>query len=157
MPVMKQSACQRSRSTEAVLPEPNPNPLGAADRGEYRESAGDVRSKRLFEWLIGPGCWRSFGRAGRRFQYSSCPLAAPGILYKRASRVRHRTIGILRYRGLLYPPFRKEHARDRVPLLAWPRWAGVGPAFRPAPAHGAVWRIPARKIDTPSQPVVFQA
>jgi hypothetical protein len=34
------------------------------------------------------------------------------------SRVRHQTIGILRCRGLLYRPFRKEHARDWMLLLA---------------------------------------
>jgi hypothetical protein len=70
------------------------------------------------EWLIDPGCWCSFGREGHRFQCSSCLLATPGISYKPASRVRHRMIGILRCRGLLYPPVRKENARDRVPLLA---------------------------------------
>jgi hypothetical protein len=44
-------------------------------------------------------------------------------------------IGIWRCRGLLYPPFPKEHARDRVPLFAERRSAGVEPAFRPSRAH----------------------
>jgi len=112
-------------------------------------------SARLFEWPIGSGCWRSFGRAGRRFQCSFCLLATPGIFYKPVSRVRHRTIGILHCRGLLYRSFRKEHVRES--LLVWNRWAGVGSAFRPAPPHGAVQRSPARKIDTSSRPVIFQA
>jgi len=86
--------------------------------GEYREAGGVVRSERLFEWPIGPGCRRSFGRAGHPFQCSSYPLVTPGILYKPVTPVRHQMIGILRCRGLLYLPFRKEHARDRVPFLA---------------------------------------
>jgi hypothetical protein len=39
-----------------------------------------------------PCCWCSFGRAGRCFQRSSCPLATLGIFYKPASLVRHRTV-----------------------------------------------------------------
>ena len=61
---------------------------------------------------------RSFDRAGCRFQCSSCLLAMPGIFYKPVSRVRHQTIDILCCRGPQYPPFRKEHAHDRVLLLA---------------------------------------
>jgi hypothetical protein len=91
-------------------------------RGGLRRISPSCRScwveKIIFGWPIGPGCWRSFGRAGRRFQCSSCPLATPGIFYKPVSRVRHQTIGILRCCGLLYRPFWKEHARDRMPLLA---------------------------------------
>jgi hypothetical protein len=97
------------------------------------------------------------GRVARPFPCSSYFPIAPGILYKPVTPMRHRMIGILRCGGLLYPPFRKEHARDRVPLLASRRWAGVEPAFRPSPAHGAVRRSSARKIDTTSQPIVFQA
>jgi hypothetical protein len=56
-------------------------------------------------------------RVARPFRCSSYFPIAPGILYKPVTPVQHRMIGILRCRGLLYPPFRKEHARDRVPLL----------------------------------------
>jgi hypothetical protein len=97
------------------------------------------------------------GRSGHLFRRSSCPQVRPGNAYMPVTRVRRRMIGILRCRELLYPPFRKEYARDRAAFLAQRGWAGVGPAFRPAPAHGTVWRLSARKIDTTSQPVVFQA
>lgn len=66
----------------------------------------------------GPGCGYDFGLAGNLFQCSSYPLVTPGILYKPVTRVRHQTIGILRRRWLPYPPFPKEHARDRVAWLA---------------------------------------
>jgi len=99
----------------------------------------------------------NLGRVARPFRCSSYFPIAPGILYKPVNPVRHRMIGILRCRGLLYPPFRKEHARVRVPLFAQRRWAGVEPAFRHSRAHGVVSRPSARKIHTISQPVVFQA
>jgi hypothetical protein len=60
----------------------------------------------------------NLGRAVRRFRRSSYFPRAPGILYKPVTPVQHRMIDILHCRGLLYPPFQKEHARDRVPLLA---------------------------------------
>ena len=60
----------------------------------------------------------NLGRAVRRFRCSSYFPIAPGILYKPVIPMPHRMIGILRCRGPLYPPFRKEHARYRVPLLA---------------------------------------
>ena len=97
------------------------------------------------------------GQSGHLFRRSSCPQVRPGNAYMPVTRVRRRMIGILRCRGLPYPPFRKEHARDRAAFLAQRGWAGVGPAFRPAPARGAVWRSPTRKIDTSSQPEACQA
>jgi hypothetical protein len=60
----------------------------------------------------------NLGRVARPFRCSSYFPIAPDILYKPVTPVQHRMIGILRYRGLLYPTFRKEHARDRVLLLA---------------------------------------
>ena len=60
----------------------------------------------------------NLGLVARPFRRSSYFPIAPGILYKPVTPMRHRMIGILRCRALLYPPFRKEHARDRMPLLA---------------------------------------
>ncbi|HEV2697312.1 MAG TPA: hypothetical protein VGU90_04915, partial [Terriglobales bacterium] len=60
---------------------------------------------------FGPDC---LGREGHHFQCSSCPLATLGIVYRPVTPVRHRMIDILHYRRLTYPPFPKEHARDRV-------------------------------------------
>jgi hypothetical protein len=60
----------------------------------------------------------NLGRVAGPFRCSSYFPIVPGILYKPLTPVQHRMIGILRCRWLPYPPFRKEHARDRVPLLA---------------------------------------
>src|SRR5262249_53005028 len=96
---------------------------GAADRGEYRHAAG-VPDRYAYAARNFINCASdlynlyNLGRVARPFRRSSYSPIAPGILYKPVTPMRRRMIGILRCRGLLYPPFRKEHARDRVPLLA---------------------------------------
>jgi hypothetical protein len=89
-----------------------------SDGKSFDSRGGPSKQPEPINLINGAGDLYNLGRVAGPFRCSSYFPIAPGILYKPLTPVQHRMIGILRCRWLPYPPFRKEHARDRVPLLA---------------------------------------